>query len=133
MTSFIAAGGSGRSTSLIPAVPAASSVTTMAFMRASPPFVSLVVHGQTLSDDRLGRGPVPLNDEGLRDFCIVATPALSIRLPFTARSSASSTDARDLRKADPRAEARHHGGDDDGPHARLEEARLAPAARAVAR
>src|SRR4051794_39748718 len=32
MTSFIAAGGSGRSTSLIPAVPAASSVTTIAFM-----------------------------------------------------------------------------------------------------
>src|SRR4051812_27673297 len=33
MTSFIAAGGSGRSTSLIPAVPAASSVTTIAFIR----------------------------------------------------------------------------------------------------
>jgi hypothetical protein len=32
MTSFIAAGGSGRSTSLIPAVPAAWSVTTIAFM-----------------------------------------------------------------------------------------------------
>jgi hypothetical protein len=32
MTSFIAAGGSGRSTSLIPAVPAACSVTTIAFM-----------------------------------------------------------------------------------------------------
>src|SRR4051812_33477110 len=32
MTSFIAAGGSGRSTSVIPAVPAASSVTTIAFM-----------------------------------------------------------------------------------------------------
>src|SRR6266576_3299543 len=33
MTSFIAAGGSGRSTSVIPAVPAASSVTTIAFIR----------------------------------------------------------------------------------------------------
>src|SRR4051795_5595645 len=33
MTSFIAADGSGRSTSLIPAVPAASSVTTIAFIR----------------------------------------------------------------------------------------------------
>src|SRR3954453_2901837 len=32
MTSFIAADGSGRSTSLIPAVPAASSVTTIAFI-----------------------------------------------------------------------------------------------------
>src|SRR6185312_3255023 len=33
MTSFIAAGGSGRSTSVIPAVPAAWSVTTIAFIR----------------------------------------------------------------------------------------------------
>src|SRR5215470_6345675 len=32
MTSFIAAGGSGRSASFIPAVPAALSVTTIAFM-----------------------------------------------------------------------------------------------------
>src|SRR5262245_51093044 len=32
MTSFIAAGGSGRSTSFIPAVPAAWSVTTITFM-----------------------------------------------------------------------------------------------------
>src|SRR2546423_15649097 len=36
MTSFIAAGGSGRSTSVIPAVPAASSVTTIAFIRHLP-------------------------------------------------------------------------------------------------
>src|ERR1700756_534659 len=36
MTSFIAAGGSGRSTSVIPAVPAASSVTTIAFIGAPP-------------------------------------------------------------------------------------------------
>src|SRR5262245_36441288 len=43
MTSFIAAGGSGRSTSFIPAVPAAWSVTTIAFMIISPqPFVCLV-------------------------------------------------------------------------------------------
>src|SRR4051794_216753 len=35
MTSFIAAGGSGRSTSVIPAVPAASSVTTIAFTGTS--------------------------------------------------------------------------------------------------
>src|SRR3954471_12340329 len=36
MTSFIVAGGSGRSTSVIPAVPAASSVTTIAFIRDPP-------------------------------------------------------------------------------------------------
>src|SRR3954462_5074604 len=36
MTSLIAAGGSGRSTSVIPAVPAASSVTTIAFIRHLP-------------------------------------------------------------------------------------------------
>src|SRR5690349_15914316 len=36
MTSFIAAGGSGRSTSVIPAVPAASSVTTIAFIPHLP-------------------------------------------------------------------------------------------------
>ncbi|HLM31525.1 MAG TPA: hypothetical protein VK326_07690 [Solirubrobacterales bacterium] len=33
---MIAAGGSGRSTSVIPAVPAASSVTTIAFIRHLP-------------------------------------------------------------------------------------------------
>ena len=36
MTSLIAAGGSGRSTSVIPAVPAAWSVTTVAFIRDLP-------------------------------------------------------------------------------------------------
>src|SRR5215217_9479456 len=36
MTSFIAAGGSGRSSSVIPAVPVASSVTTIAFIRDLP-------------------------------------------------------------------------------------------------
>src|SRR4051794_29379960 len=36
MTSFIAAGGSGRSTSVIPAVPAALSVTTIALIRDLP-------------------------------------------------------------------------------------------------
>src|SRR3954470_13557249 len=36
MTSFIAAGGSGRSTSVIPAVPAAWSVTTIAFIGHFP-------------------------------------------------------------------------------------------------
>jgi hypothetical protein len=36
MTSLIAAGGSGRSASVIPAVPAAWSVTTMDFMGFAP-------------------------------------------------------------------------------------------------
>src|SRR3954464_8377054 len=44
MTSFIAAGGSGRSTSVIPAVPAASSVTTIAFIRHLPLSSSRLLH-----------------------------------------------------------------------------------------
>src|SRR4051794_12019391 len=40
MTSFIAAGGSGRSTSVIPAVPAAWSVTTIAFIWDTSPYQS---------------------------------------------------------------------------------------------
>src|SRR4051794_22161720 len=36
MASLIAAGGSGRSTSVMPAVPAVSSVTTIAFIRDLP-------------------------------------------------------------------------------------------------
>jgi hypothetical protein len=46
MTSFIAAGGSGRSASFIPAVPAAWSVTTIAFM------VHLLVRGDTIAANR---------------------------------------------------------------------------------
>src|SRR5690349_14801421 len=41
MTSFIAAGGSGRSASVIPAVPAALSVTTIAFIRPLPVWSSI--------------------------------------------------------------------------------------------
>src|SRR3954465_13614748 len=41
MTSFIAAGGSGRSTTLLPPVPAASSVTTIAFMGIVSAYLSL--------------------------------------------------------------------------------------------
>src|SRR5215469_6643723 len=67
MTSFIAAGGSGRSTSVIPAVPAAWSVTTIAFMG----IVSLVIclfggnvasmgacRSRTNADDRLPADPL---------------------------------------------------------------------------
>src|SRR3954471_2761005 len=45
-TSFIAAGGSGRSTSLIPAVPAAWSVTTIAFI------LHLRLHAKAIGSDR---------------------------------------------------------------------------------
>src|SRR5919202_6885325 len=45
MTSFSAAGGSGRSASVIPAVPAAWSVTTIAFI-CTPLFVSRRLHGE---------------------------------------------------------------------------------------
>src|SRR3954470_4283934 len=44
MTSFIAAGGSGRSASVIPAVPAASSVTTIAFIPHLPVSSSRLLH-----------------------------------------------------------------------------------------
>src|SRR4051812_22794216 len=57
MTSFIAAGGSGRSTSVIPAVPAASSVTTIAFIRdlplAGPATLAIVAHVDDDLPDRL--------------------------------------------------------------------------------
>ena len=45
MTSFIAAGGSGRSASVIPAVPAAWSVTTIAFI------LDTSLYQSSLSDD----------------------------------------------------------------------------------
>src|SRR6266576_2940309 len=47
MTSFIAAGGSGRSTSVIPAVPAAWSVTTIAFIVPPPCAEYPVVYRRT--------------------------------------------------------------------------------------
>src|SRR3954451_2541423 len=56
MTSFSAGFGSGRSTSVIPAVPAASSVTTIAFMGV----VSSPVSGgsRANADDRLPADPL---------------------------------------------------------------------------
>jgi hypothetical protein len=42
MTSFIAACGSGRSSSFIPAVPAARSITTIAFMTIFSPVIRLL-------------------------------------------------------------------------------------------
>src|SRR3981189_3317499 len=64
MTSFIAAGGSGRSTSVIPAVPAASSVTTIAFMGIVSSVICLfgalmgACRSRTSADDRLPADPL---------------------------------------------------------------------------
>jgi hypothetical protein len=63
MTSFIAAGGSGRSTSVIPAVPAASSVTTIAFMEIVSSLIRLFGGSRTNADDRLPADPLG-RDEG---------------------------------------------------------------------
>src|SRR3954451_9003680 len=57
MTSFIAAGGSGRSTSVIPAVPAASSVATIAFMGIVSSPISLFGGSRANADDRLPADP----------------------------------------------------------------------------
>src|SRR6266516_5891090 len=63
MTSFIAAFGSGRSASVIPAVPAASSVTTIAFIRHLPVSSSRLLgeqpafpRGRDAGRSRLARG-----------------------------------------------------------------------------
>src|ERR1700756_3146468 len=58
MTSFIAAGGSGRSTTVIPAVPAASSVTTIAFMGIVSSPIRLFGGSRTNADDRLPADPL---------------------------------------------------------------------------
>src|SRR5204863_6102714 len=58
MTSFIAAGGSGRSTSVIPAVPAASSVTTIAFIGIVSSLICLFGGSRTNADDRLPADPL---------------------------------------------------------------------------
>src|SRR4030095_16547403 len=67
MTSFIAACGSGRSTSFIPAVPAAWSVTTIAFMGVVSSVICLLggvvasmgaCRSRTNADDRLPADPL---------------------------------------------------------------------------
>src|SRR3954470_8486714 len=58
MTSFIAADGSGRSTSVIPAVPAASSVATIAFMGIISSPISLFGGSPANADDRLPADPL---------------------------------------------------------------------------
>src|SRR5438876_471206 len=57
MTSLIAAGGSGRSTSVIPAVPAASSVTTIAFIRHLPASSSRLLADWIAGELRGGGAP----------------------------------------------------------------------------
>src|SRR5438270_9511133 len=83
MTSLIAVGGSGCSTSVIPAVPAASSVTTIAFMGIVSSLICLfggtrtnaVCHLQAQLSTALLRGGVDLrptgnvaNPEGSHEF-----------------------------------------------------------------
>src|SRR5215470_17705727 len=67
MTSFIAAGGSGRSTSFIPGIPAAWSVTTIAFMGIVSSIICLfggnlasmgACRSRTNADDRLAADPL---------------------------------------------------------------------------
>src|ERR1700745_228102 len=63
MTSFIAGSGSGRSTSVIPAVPAAWSVTTIAFMAIASSVICLwgawtgPCRSPATADDRLPLAP----------------------------------------------------------------------------
>src|SRR6201997_3301347 len=58
MTSFIAAGGSGRSTSVIPAVTAAWAVTTIGFMGIVSSLICLFGGSRTNADDRLPADPL---------------------------------------------------------------------------
>src|SRR5438270_3635004 len=72
MTSLIAVGGSGRSTSVIPALPAASSITTIAFMGIVSSLICLlggtrtnaVCHLQAQLSTALLRGGVDLRPTG---------------------------------------------------------------------
>src|SRR4051812_48237746 len=64
MTSFIAACGSGRSTSVIPAVPAASSVTTIAFIGIVSSLICLFGGSRTNADDRLPADPLSRVERG---------------------------------------------------------------------
>src|ERR1700746_1114411 len=80
MTSFIAAGGSGRSTSVIPAVPAAWSVTTIAFMGIASSVICLwgaligACHSRTNADDRLPADPLGRIEsrDGIVEGCDIA-------------------------------------------------------------
>src|SRR6266480_2371419 len=80
MTSFIAAGGSGRSTSVIPAVPAAWSVTTIAFMGIVSSVICLfsavmgACRSRTNADDRLPADPLGRIEgrDGIVQGCDVA-------------------------------------------------------------
>src|SRR6476659_11137104 len=58
MTSFIAADGSGRSTSVIPAVPAVWSVTTIACMGIVSSLMCLCGGSRPNADDRLPADPL---------------------------------------------------------------------------
>src|SRR5437660_7120521 len=95
MTSFIAAGGSGRSTSVIPAVPAAWSVTTIAFIRHLPASSSRLLAGWIDGDRHrtLARGPPSVKRQMTRR---TASPASA-----TAQASSSGLHgSRNARKAE---------------------------------
>src|SRR5436305_10848177 len=80
MTSFIAAGGSGRCASVIPAVPAAWSVTTIAFMGIVSSVISLfgalmgACRSRANTDDRLPADPLGRIEsrDGIVEGCDVA-------------------------------------------------------------
>ncbi|HMC71870.1 MAG TPA: TetR/AcrR family transcriptional regulator, partial [Mycobacteriales bacterium] len=82
MTSFIAAGGSGRSTSVIPAVPTASSVTTIAFIRHLP-----------VSSSRLYKTRLTAKGRATRARIIDAAAQLMYK------NGAANTGFEDVRKA----------------------------------
>src|SRR5947207_8418259 len=80
MTSFMAAGGSGRFASVIPAVPAAWSVTTIAFMKIVSSVICLfgalmgACRSPTNADDRLPADPLGRIEsrDGIVEGCDVA-------------------------------------------------------------
>src|SRR3954470_9386001 len=95
MTSFIAAGGSGRCTRVMPAVPAASSVTTIAFIRALPQ-ADPVIPLPTADRDPPARLVIAIGDfHTAESFAApsVAAPARA-SAPYLCRVSASSAGAR---------------------------------------
>src|SRR5437660_1106127 len=87
MTSFIAAGGSGRSTNVIPAVPAASSVTTIALMRTVSSVICLG-GSRTNADDRLPADPLGSRADHAASGVTHQTSALARRHRIRSRSLA---------------------------------------------
>src|SRR6266576_1454996 len=90
MTSFIAACGSGRSTSFIPAVPAAWSVTTIAFMMIFSSVICLFgenVAGLESPFDILCQGPCVASEGEGGTAALPAVDVASLARPAPARAS----------------------------------------------